>query len=256
MNVRICILVKNEIDNLKRSLPILNELGVEIFIFDSGSSDGSMEFSEEFDNVCVIERGYKSHYETYNFITNSFFDSLSGFVLILDADMTLSDDLKKFISSGDFNKDVYSSKVKMCVDGRLVRYGSLYPHKPFMFRLGDAYFVESGHGERVGDQFPVSLAPGWIVHDDRKGYSEFIASQVRYGKSLHQRFTYGSVTGRDKFRVKYPFLIFLIPLYSYLLKGGLFSGRSGINYALDRLIAEAIMHRISSSAECVNNDAA
>ncbi len=254
MDIRICILVKNEIDNLKKSLPKLNELGIEIFIFDSGSSDGSQEFAQKFDNVCVTERDYKSHHETYNFITKSFFDQQSGFVIILDADMTLSDDLIKFISSADFNSDVYSAKVKMCVDRKLVHFGSLYPHKPFLFRVGGSYFIESGHGERIADQHIVCIAPGWIVHDDRKGYSEYIASQVRYGKSLYKRYIHGSVTGRDRFRVKYPFLIFLIPIYSYFLKGGIFSGRSGFNYALDRLIAEAIMHRICTTPESLDDE--
>ena len=38
-------------------------------------------------------------------------------------------------------------------------------------------------------------------------------------------------------------MILAAPAFSYFFKGGVFSGKTGLGYAMDRLIAEAIMYR-------------
>ena len=57
----------------------------------------------------------------------------------------------------------------------------------------------------------------------------------------------GELSGRDRIRVRWPLLVFAVPFVSYVLKGGFLDGRAGAIYALDRLIAEAIMYRRSLS---------
>jgi hypothetical protein len=53
------------------------------------------------------------------------------------------------------------------------------------------------------------------------------------------------VSGRDRQRVRNPMHIAIETLVAYVLKGGFLAGRAGTLYALDRLIAEAIMYRRS-----------
>ena len=52
---------------------------------------------------------------------------------------------------------------------------------------------------------------------------------------------------RDRIRQKTPLGIILTPFISYFLKLGFLDGKSGLIYALDRLIAEAIIYRYSVS---------
>jgi len=44
------------------------------------------------------------------------------------------------------------------------------------------------------------------------------------------------------------------PVFSYFFRGGVFSGKTGSGYAMDRLIAEAIMYRqhVASSHAAVD----
>jgi hypothetical protein len=46
-------------------------------------------------------------------------------------------------------------------------------------------------------------------------------------------------------------MMLVSPAVSYLLRGGIFAGKTGLGYALDRLIAEAIMYRQHIAAENV-----
>ena len=106
-------------------------------------------------------------------------------------------------------------------------------------------FVSTGHAEKLADHVRVRDVQATLAHDDRKGYEAFLKSQVRYADKLVSRYQQGAVSGRDRLRVRTPLLIGVVPFVSYVLKGGLFSGRAGLLYAPDRLIAEAIMYRRS-----------
>jgi hypothetical protein len=48
---------------------------------------------------------------------------------------------------------------------------------------------------------------------------------------------------RDRIRLRSGILVAAVPIFSYFFRGGWLSGRAGLGYAFDRLIAEAIMRR-------------
>jgi hypothetical protein len=82
-----------------------------------------------------------------------------------------------------------------------------------------------------------------LIHDDRKPYAMYLASQARYADALAQRFGRRDLSWSDRIRTSSPLMVLATPLVSYLIRGGILSGKTGAIYAIDRLIAEAIMFR-------------
>ena len=86
------IICKQEEANLRKSLPVLSKLGYPIYLFDSGSTDGTHSLIKEFDQVYLISYDYTDHCSAYNHITLT---SDHEYALILDADMVPTEQLSQ-----------------------------------------------------------------------------------------------------------------------------------------------------------------
>lgn len=246
--IGVFILAKNESANIVRSLQALAATDWAIHVLDSGSTDGTQALAEQYANVVVMPYKYVDHCTAYNDITTNLGKAFE-LAIILDADMMVAELLQSEIAakfeSGMGQCDVLRASIDMWVDGYPVLRGSLCPPKPIAFKTGAPLFVSTGHAEKLADNVRVFDLKAHLIHDDRKNYSSFLQSQVRYADKLVSRFQQGAVSGRDRLRVRTPLLIAIVPFVSYVLKGGFLAGRAGVLYALDRLIAEAIMYRRS-----------
>jgi len=246
--VGVYILAKNEAANIGRSLNALATSGWPVRVLDSGSTDGTQSRAAKYSNVTVIPYHYIDHCTAYNEITTTLGRDFD-IVLILDADMMVSRQLQQEILQ-HLNERLRTwaalrAPIEMWVDGLPLRHGSLCPPKAFAFKTGAPLFVSTGHAERLAEHVRVNEVLEHLVHDDRKDYSSFLRSQMRYSENLFSRYQKNAVSPRDRLRLRTPLLILIVPFVSYLLKGGILAGRTGILYALDRLIAEAIMYRHS-----------
>ena len=245
-SVGVFILAKNEEPNINRSLAALSSAGWPVHVLDSGSTDATREIVSQYSFATLTSYQYRTHCEAYNEITTELGKEYR-FVIVLDSDMLLSSSLQKEIKDFTNNYDgswlAVRADIEMCVDGKPLTHGSLYPPKPFLFITGQALFVSVGHAERLKDGVSEKSVRALLRHDDRKGYDVYLQSQYRYSSSLIDRYVQGNVSSRDRIRVKWPLLILVVPIYSIIVRRGLLSGRAGIVYALDRLIAEAIMYR-------------
>jgi hypothetical protein len=112
-----------------------------------------------------------------------------------------------------------------------------------LFVGGKHYFAASGHGEKLLPDVKVARTRNCLGHDDRKPFDEFLRSQSRYSSNLIGRAAQGRLSLRDRIRLRSGILIVAVPIFSYVFQGGWLAGRAGLGYALDRLIAEAIMRR-------------
>ena len=247
-DVGVFILARNEQKNSRRCLEALRESSWDVTVLDSGSTDATPDIVRESGFARLQNYVYRDHCIAYNEITAQL-GSAYRHVVILDSDMVVSAALRQevdaLVSAADF--DAVDAQIEMCVDGVPLRFGSLCPPKPFLFATGRPYFENVGHGERLRDGVRVQRARHKLRHDDRKDYADYLQSQARYSRNLVVRKAAGELSGRDRIRVKWPLLIFAVPFVSYFLKGGFLDGRAGAIYALDRLIAEAIMYRRSLS---------
>lgn len=249
-SVGVFILAKNEQKNIGRCLEALRSTAWDVIVLDSGSTDATQAIVSSHESVQFRHYAYTDHCKAYNDITTELGIGYRH-VIILDSDMVISDalqhELEAILSGISATPEVIDARVLMYVEGIPLRFGSLCPPKSFVFAVGQEYFERVGHGEKLRDGVIAQRTREKLRHDDRKSYASYLLSQVRYSSNLVHRKEAGEVSGSDKIRIKSPLLIFAVPLVSYFLKGGFLDGKAGMIYALDRIIAEAIMYRRSLS---------
>ena len=243
------VLARNEEANIRRCLVALSNAGISPVVLDSHSTDGTADAARAC-GAQVELYDYTNHHDALEYICCV--RTERGLpVMVLDADMVVSRDLlvEALELLQDGSVDVIQAPVAMCWEGTALRHGSLYPPKPFLFRGGQHYFVPAGHGERLRPDVRAAQTRNRLVHDDRKPFRHYLLTQLRYADNLLTRASAGRLTLRDRLRLRTPLLILLTPLVSLFGRGGTLDGRAGLGYALDRLIAEAIMLRQSLARE-------
>jgi glycosyltransferase involved in cell wall biosynthesis len=242
------ILAKNEQANIERCLKACAALGLPTIVLDSGSTDRTPQICDEFPLAKVRSFSYRNHCESYNAILQE--HDTDEFVAILDADMQIGEPLACEIQRllARHNEiDAIVAPVEMYWDEQPLKRSSLYPPKPIVFRGGRSLFEPAGHGEHLVPDARIVQTSAKLIHDDRKPLEAVLANQWRYAKDTVRRSRSGKVTRKDRIRMKSPLMLFVTPLYALIIKRGLFDGRQGIIYAIDRLIAEALTYRASLS---------
>lgn len=241
MDFQAVVLCKDEIANIQQCLEALGHLGLDPLILDSGSRDGTVAFAKR-NGARVIPYDYKDHCSAYNEITSK--EPSDVGCVILDADMRVSPTLwREARRSLELGADVVRAPVRLFWAGRPLRFSSMYPPKPFVFRGGESYFRPLGHGEALVDGVEVVDVEPKLVHDDRKPFSCRLATQEKYARQLASRIRSGEGRLRDLLRLYTPISTFLIMPYILLGKFGLLDGKVGVLYALERLLAEALIWR-------------
>ncbi len=240
------ILAKDERKNIGKCLESFQGHNIEVTLLDSSTTDGTSVVASDYPFVNVVKYHYSTHCNAYNEICTTLCGD-SPFVVILDADMVVTSRLFREILAllKTPKTEVIQAPVLMYVEGQPLYHGSLYPPKAIVFKAGREYFVPMGHGEALMSDCAVLQTQAKLIHDDRKEYTVFLKSQIRYAQGLIGRAKAQSISMKDGLRMNTPVLFFLIPFISYIMKRGFLSGKAGLVYALDRLIAEAIMFRQS-----------
>jgi hypothetical protein len=242
VGIRCFVLAKDEEVNIARCLAALRECNVPTVVLDSHSGDATAD----------VARRMGAEAEAYDYTTHV--DALEyicvertrpeDVVMVLDADMRVSDALvregQELLLSRDV--DAVSAPVAMYWEGRPLPHGSMYPPKPFMFRGGKHYFEAIGHGEQLRDWVKVAVTKNKLVHNDLKSFEAYLDTQCRYCTNWLNRSAAGQAALRDRLR-KTPLMMLAAPLYSFVMKLGFLSGKAGVGYAMDRMIAEAIKYR-------------
>ena len=225
----VAIITHNEEDNLARTLGSV-AWADEMVVVDSGSDDRTEEIARSFRSRFFLEewKGFAAQ-------KNSALDKCSSdWILSLDADESLSDELAKEIwelLENDPPFDGYALPRRNLFLGRWIRFGGFYPDpKLRLFRRGAAEFEarpvhETLHfvgkagrlrGDMVHDAYPTLEA--YIAHMDR--YSTLGAEQaLREGK--HSLAVWSFVIDV----VLNPAATFL---YNYIFRLGFLDGREGL----------------------------
>src|SRR5207247_8926870 len=121
---------------------------------------------------------------------------------------------------------------------------SLYPPRIVLYRRDRAVYRQEGHGHRVDVDGEVEMLRGLIEHDDRKSLGRWFTAQQRYAREEADYLlaTPRKALGRaDRLRLlgwPAPIAAFA---YALLVKGCVFDGWRGWYYALQRMIAEAML---------------
>jgi glycosyltransferase involved in cell wall biosynthesis len=235
------VLTFNEAPNIARTLGRLSWLR-QVVVVDSQSTDGTPDIAASFQNVHVVRRTFTTHAEQWNYGLRETGIS-TEWVLALDADYGVTDAAAREIQSLPADGDAagYSASFTYCIDGQPLR-GAAYPPVTVLYKRARACYQQDGHTQRVRVDGPVRTLAAPLLHDDRKSLSHWLASQARYMKLEADKLASAEGLGpADRLRkwiVLAPPLMFI---YCYVLRGGVFDGRAGLFYALQRAASELIL---------------
>jgi glycosyltransferase involved in cell wall biosynthesis len=235
------IITFNEAPNIRRTLDKL-AWARRIVMIDSGSTDDTLRIAQSYPQVEVIAHPFTDFASHCNF---GLTQAASPWVLSLDADYELSDELVRELRSLAPPEKAagYRARFVYRIFGRPLR-GTLYPPRTVLYRRERATYRNEGHGHRVVIDGDVLDLGAVIYHDDRKPLARWFASQQRYARA-EVEYLLGrpdvARTRADKLRLMgwpAPIVVFF---YTLLGKGCLLDGWPGWYYALQRIIAEALI---------------
>lgn len=235
------ILTFNEELNIGRTLRQL-QWANRIVVVDSYSTDATVAICKEFPNVDVSQRAFDSHALQWNYAVSL---SRTSWVLTLDADYYVSEDLAEEISEVDLGSTItaYAIGFRYLVFGRPLRATILPPRRALFDRRVCRYF-DDGHTQRLHCDGRSGRLNSKIDHDDRKPLDRWMSAQVRYarleaGKLISTAST--SLPLADRIRKSRWIAPWLVPAIVLIRLGVFRDGWRGWYYALQRGIAESIL---------------
>jgi glycosyltransferase involved in cell wall biosynthesis len=235
------VITYNEAANIRRTLGKLL-WARRIVVIDSGSTDGTVEMLRCYPQVEVIERPFTDVADQCNY---GLMQAKSPWVLLLDADWELSDELVRELTSLVPRASTvgYRARFVYRVFGRAL-HRSLYPPRIILMRRDKASYRLDGHAIRVVLDGEVLPLDGIVYHDDRKPLARWLTSQQRYARE-EAEYLLGTPPGRlrrnDKVRLMgwpAPITVFF---YTLFVKGCLLDGWAGWHYVLQRTVAEMVL---------------
>lgn len=242
-SVDVLILTYNEEANIARTLDALARFP-RIVVLDSGSTDATLEIASRYPNVRVCANQFESHSDQWNHGLHEC-GLRSPWVLALDADYLLDaaliDEMAALAPAADVGG--FRVRFRYCVHGRALS-ASLYPAAVILYRREGARYLQEGHSQRLVPRGRVLPLRGKVSHDDRKSFSTWLAAQDRYARmecEALRRTPWRALNWRDRIRRLVIVAPWLVPLYCLTVGRGLFDGRAGLFYAVQRGIAEAIL---------------
>jgi glycosyltransferase involved in cell wall biosynthesis len=237
------VLTFNESANIARTLKQLSWAN-DIVVVDSFSQDETVEIASRFPQVRIFQRAFDTHRNQWTYgLTSTGIET--DWVLALDADYVLTDDFVDEMKLLRPNAAIhgYSASFRYCLNGTSLRSG-IYPPVTVLYRRAAATYEQDGHTHRVRLDGQVRNLEARVLHDDRKplmswfnsqaGYTELEAQKLLTSKASHLEWP-------DRIRrlcLVAPPIVFI---YCLFLRGGIFDGWAGIQYALQRTVAELML---------------
>jgi len=237
------ILTLDEAPNLGRLLARL-DWAREVLVVDSGSTDGTVEIAAAAPNVRIVEHPFEGFAAQWQYAIGEA-GVHTPWVLALDADHLPDPELIEALRgfSGASDMVAYRAAFIYCIHGRPLR-GSLYPPREVLLHREHVRFEQVGHKQVMRIDGAVGMLPGHLQHDDRKPFSRWLQSQWSYARqeaALIDATAFGDLSWSGRIRklvLPAPPAAFVV---AWFARGGIFDGRAGLHYALERLVAESLI---------------
>ncbi|HOK37258.1 MAG TPA: glycosyltransferase family 2 protein [Bacteroidales bacterium] len=221
----VAIITFNEEKNIERCIKSVIDLSDDIVVVDSGSTDKTKEICERYKI-----RFYYNEFKDYG-TQKSYASNLTkyNFVLNIDADEVLSDDMRKsIISLKDFENHniAFSFNRLNFFCGKPVRYCGWYPDRKI--RLWNKNFGNwegTVHEKLVFKTKPEILhLKGDLLHYTYNSYMEYFQRSIKYAyESAEKEFKTGKRAGLLKVYTSFCTKFFII----YIFKLGFLDGLTG-----------------------------
>ena len=234
------VLTRDEAANIGRCVEGLQWVP-RVLVVDSFSTDATTSIAKSFPNVEVAQRNFDSFAGQCNHALQLV---ETEWVLSLDADYVVTDDLRRQMSELQ-HSDIagYCVPFTYCIHGRPLR-GTLYPARTVLYRKSAARYEDFGHGHKVRIEGSVQDLAGRMLHDDRKPLSRWLQNQIRYAKQeadYLEKAPDSELGSIDKLRRAILPAPLAVGFYVMLLKLCILDGWPGWHYAMQRILAEALI---------------
>ena len=209
---------------------------------DSFSTDETLEIVKSFPQARIVQRKFDTFAGQCNFGLG---EIKTEWVLSLDADYVLSDDLNREIAQLKSENDIagYRAGFTFLIYGHRLR-ASLYPPRTVLYRKSAATYHDEGHGHRVQIKGNVVDLRATVYHDDRKPMERWLGEQNKYAlieaKALIST-PPEKLNFPDRIRRRIILAPILIFFYTLFAKGVILDGWPGWFYVFQRTVAEAIL---------------
>jgi glycosyltransferase involved in cell wall biosynthesis len=234
------LLTHNEEQNIGRTLSRLG-WAKDIVVVDSGSTDETLAILAACPIVRVFNRPFDTHAKQWRYAVEET-QIATDWILRLDADYQLSDALVSELAQLDPNAPVSAYRIHF--DYAIFSHkilSSLYPANTILLRKGKFSVWDKGHTEAWDVKGSVATLNSRVIHDDWKPTAQWLIGQTRY---MQRELEWLNVERRGLvswLRLNPPLMPLVTFIYCLFGKGLLVSGRAGIFYALQRMVAEAIL---------------
>ncbi len=235
------ILTYNEEANIGRTLSGL-AWARRIIVVDSGSTDHTLEILAAEPRVEVVRRAFDTHANQWN---HGLEQIATRWVLCLDADYQITPaftaELGWRLAAAEADQiNAFTASFRYLVAGRPLS-GTVYPPKVVLFRPACGRYHDDGHTQLAVVIGRIQSLRTPIDHDDRKSLRRWLWAQERYhwleaDKLLRTPLARLGIT--DRLRKTTPFAPLVAVLYCLIVKRGLWDGRAGWFYAMQRGYAE------------------
>jgi glycosyltransferase involved in cell wall biosynthesis len=234
------LLTYNEEKNIGRTLSRLR-WAKDIVLVDSGSTDATLSIAAGCPNVRVFQRSFDTHANQWRYAVEQTHIA-TDWILRLDADYQVSDELLSEMARLDPNGPVSAYRVRFeyaIFSRKLI--SSLYPANTILLRKGTFRVWDKGHTEAWSVTGPIATLINRITHDDWKPLAAWLVGQSRYMQLELERLQVNDVGLSRWLRVRPPLMPIIVFIYCLFAKGLIFNGRAGLFYALQRMVAEAVL---------------
>ncbi|MCL5795663.1 MAG: glycosyltransferase family 2 protein [Patescibacteria group bacterium] len=225
--ISVVVITKNAAKHLKRCLESASQIADEIIVIDSGSSDNTLEIARKFSKK-IINQNWLGYGKQKNIGIHL---AKNNWILSLDADEILSQELIKNIQKADF--DSYSGfkiPFKNFFAGQWVRYCGWYPDWHLrLFRKDKMKFNDKAVHEYIKPSGKIGKLSGAVIHYSYDSDQHYFAKIDGYT----------TLDAQYLFLVKRPWTIFYQlgkPLKEfwqcYITQGGILGGYLGLKISL------------------------
>jgi glycosyltransferase involved in cell wall biosynthesis len=234
------LLTHNEEQNIGRTLSRLG-WAKDIVVVDSSSTDGTLSILAASPNVRVFTRRFDTHAKQWRYAIEET-QIATDWILRLDADYQVSDALVSELAQLDPNAPVSAYRIRFdyAIFSQKIL-SSLYPANTILLRKDKFRVWDKGHTEAWEVKGSTATLSGKVLHDDWKPTGQWVIGQTRYMQRELEWLRGGRAGLVRWLRVRPPLMPLVAFLYCLFGKGLIVSGRAGIFYALQRMVAEAIL---------------
>lgn len=236
------ILTFNEENNISRVLERLQWLE-KVIIVDSFSTDQTIRMVQAFPNT-------ELHYRKFDTFGAQWHHGLSliqsEWVLSLDADYVLTPEFiaeTKRLIEAPAEYVAFETRFKFAVFGKPLRKDNTTP-RPVLFMRDKGHFWDDGHTQRLRVEGRSGAYRSFIIHDDRKPLSRWVANLDSYSIKECGKLMDADNTHNNSFAIKVrktkilaPFLVFF---YCIFVNLAFLDGWRGWHYTLQRTLVEML----------------